>query len=432
MGLILDEQQLEAIEKLKNGSLLVGDPGCGKSRTAIAYYYLKACGGGLKINGSGRYSKMKNPKDLYIITTAKKRDDKDWEEELTWFGLLKGENKESGVNVYIDSWNNITKYRKVYDSFFIFDEQRVVGSGVWVKSFLDISRKNSWILLSATPGDTWKDYIPVFVANGFYRNKTHFNYEHVIFSRIAKFPQIVGYHNEKLLNQHKEDISVYLDVERNTIRHKKDIWCNYDKRLYRTVWKDRYDPYDNEFIEETGKLFYLLRKVVNDDDDRIRNLFDIFRVHPKLIIFYNHTYELDKLRRFALSQACDIGEWNGEVHSNLPVSEKWVYLVQYSAGCEGWNCVTTDTIVFYSQSYSYKQTTQAEGRIDRRNTPYKDLYYYYFKSKSPIDIAISRALEQKKEFNERKFLGRYKVADKPNNNERYLRCLQTDGQRREG
>ena len=404
MGLILDDYQIEAIGKLKNGSILAGDVGTGKSRTALTYFYINVCDGRLMINRQGSYKKPKLPRDLYIITTAKKRDSLEWEDELSSFCLQKGENKEAGINVYIDSWNNIKKYVKVFGAFFIFDEQRVVGYGAWVKSFLNIARKNKWMLLSATPGDTWSDYIPVFIANGFYRNKTDFNNQHCIFSRFAKYPKIERYVNQGILIKHRDDILVEMEMERSTVRHRIELIADYDKRLYRTVWKDRWDPYDNEPIAETGKLFYLLRKVVNSDDSRIRFLRDIIKRHTNVIVFYNHTYELNKLRQFFDSQGYDIGEWNGEVHTGIPVSGPWAYLVQYSAGCEGWNCISTDTIVFYSQNYSYRMTYQAEGRIDRRNTPYTDLYYYVFKSLAPIDVAISRALKQKKNFNERRFL----------------------------
>lgn len=407
MGIILDGQQETAIDKLKNGSILHADVGTGKSRTAIAYYYLKVCGGCIKINGSGSYHKMKDPRDLYIITTAKKRDNDDWDKELSDFLLLRGENKSFGVNVYIDSWNNIAKYKKVHCAFFIFDEQRLTGSGPWVKSFYDIARKNKWILLSATPGDKWTDYIPVFVANGFYKNKTDFNRQHVIFARFSKYPKIEGYMNEGILMRHKKDITVTMEPTKIAERHYLTVTCDYNKALYRTVWRDRWDPYDNEPIDETGKLFYLMRKVVNNDDSRLDAVYRIFKEHPRVIVFYNYTYELDRLR-WLFKEQChiDIGEWNGQVHSRIPETRSWAYLVQYTAGCEGWNCVQTDTIIFYSLSYSYRQTFQAEGRIDRRNTPFLDLYYYKLRSMAPIDRAIEQALSKKKDFNKRTFLGK--------------------------
>ena len=406
MGIGLYDEQIEAISKMKNGSILAGETGTGKSRTSLAYYYMKVCGGSLKVNGEGEVKPMARPKDLYIITTAKKRDSFEWEEELSAFLLMKGENPKEGVTVVIDSWNNISKYRKVFGAFFIFDEQRVVGSGAWVKAFLDISRKNEWVLLSATPGDTWSDYIPVFVANGFYKNKTDFVRQHCVFARFSKYPKIERYVDEGILIRHRNDILISMEVKKHTILNRMTIECGYDKELYKKIWKERFDPWEDEPIEETGKLFYLLRKVTNDDASRMDKIKLIFRTHPRLIIFYNFTYELHKLRElFGSIEDVEIGEWNGEVHSDVPKSDKWVYLVQYIAGSEGWNCITTDTIIFFSQDYSYRRTHQAEGRIDRANTPYVNLYYYYLKSKAPIDLAISRALKSKKNFNERRYLG---------------------------
>ena len=351
---------------------------------------------------------MSSPRDLYIITTAKKRDSMEWESELAYFYAGRGENPNLGVTVTIDSWNNIGKYKKVYGAMFIFDEQRVVGYGAWTKAFLDITRKNQWILLSATPGDTWSDYIPVFIANGFYKNKTDFTRQHCVFSRFAKYPKIERYVDQGILVRHREDILVHMETVNTKEHHHILVPCDYDKPLYKTVWKDRWDPYDNCPIKETGKLCYLLRKVVNSDESRIERVLEICRQHRKVIIFYNHTYELHSLRDALVGEVDDIGEWNGEVHTSVPSSERgsWAYLVQYIAASEGWNCIRTNCIVFYSQDYSYRRTKQAEGRIDRVNSPYKDLYYYHFRSTAPIDLAISRALKQKRNFNESKFLKR--------------------------
>ena len=399
MAILLYDHQIEAIKKMKNGCILVGGVGTGKSRTALAYYYIFVCQGRMKVNGKGSTSPMREPRDLYIITTAKKRDSLEWDEEVSWFNTM-------NVKVTIDSWNNIKKYANVYGAFWIFDEQRVVGYGAWTKAFLNIARKNKWVLLSATPGDTWSDYIPVFIANGFYKNKTEFTRQHCVFSRFAKYPKIEQYIDQGILIRHRNDILVTMEFERKTVPHRIMVPCEYDKLLYRTVWRDRWDPYDGGPIEETGKLFYLLRKVVNSDESRERAVIDICKEHPKVIVFYNYTYELNILRDLFKGLGFTIGEWNGEVHSDVPSGDCWAYLVQYSAGCEGWNCITTDTIIFYSQSYSYRMTAQAEGRIDRLNTTFKDLYYYKLRSRAPIDLAIYKALSQKKNFNERSFVGR--------------------------
>lgn len=404
MAVNLYPHQIDAFNELESGNILDGGTGTGKSITALAYYYIRVCNGGIKLNGHGEYSPMLSPRDLYIITTAKKRDSLEWEGELNRFNMVKGNNDFHKVNVVIDSWNNIKKYENIYGAFFIFDEQRVVGSGAWVKAFLKIAKRNKWILLSATPGDSWSDYIPVFVANGFFKNKTQFCREHVVFSRFSKYPKIERYTNEGLLLKLKSDITIHMELKKDTIPHDIKVKCSYDRDLYRKVWKERWNPYDDEPIDETSKLFYLLRKVVNSDDSRSEHILDIFNSHSKLIIFYNFTYELDRLREIFRNKGISIGEWNGEVHSEVPKDSSWVYLVQYSAGAEGWNCIETDTIVFYSQNYSYKMTKQAKGRIDRINTPYKDLYYYFLRSSAPIDIAISRALSKKKNFNERRFM----------------------------
>ena len=400
-GISLFDYQLDAVNRMRNGCILCGGVGSGKSRTSLAYYY-KEQGGVL---GTKNYVRMKNPKDLYIITTARKRDTLEWEGELSYF-LLSTNPKVNGYKnrVTVDSWNNIQKYKNVTDSFFIFDEQRVVGSGVWVKSFLKIAKSNDWILLSATPGDTWQDYIPVFIANGFYRNRTEFCNEHIIYSRFSKFPKIDRYINIGRLIRLRDRILVDMDFKRETVAHHEDIIVQYDIPKYKETMRNRWDPYNNEPITNASGLCYILRKIVNSDESRQIALMDILESRPKVIVFYNFDYELDILKGLHYGKDVQIAEWNGHSHQPIPTSKSWVYLVQYTAGCEGWNCIKTDTIVFYSQNYSYKVMAQAAGRIDRLNTPYTDLYYYHLKSRSGIDLAISKALKDKKKFNETRWV----------------------------
>ena len=400
-GISLFDYQLDAVNRMRNGCILCGGVGSGKSRTSLAYYY-KEQGGVL---GTKNYVRMKNPKDLYIITTARKRDTLEWEGELSYF-LLSTNSKVNGYKnrVIVDSWNNIQKYKNVTDGFFIFDEQRVVGSGVWVKSFLKIAKSNDWILLSATPGDTWQDYIPVFIANGFYRNRTEFCNEHIVYSRFSKFPKIDRYINTGRLIRLRDRILVDMDFKRETIAHHEDIIVQYDISKYKETMRNRWDPYNNEPITNASGLCYILRKIVNSDESRQIALMDILESRPKVIVFYNFDYELDILKGLHYGKDVQIAEWNGHSHQPIPTSKSWVYLVQYTAGCEGWNCIKTDTIVFYSQNYSYKVMAQAAGRIDRLNTPYTDLYYYHLKSRSGIDLAISKALKDKKKFNETRWV----------------------------
>lgn len=400
-GISLFDYQLDAVSRMRNGCILCGGVGSGKSRTSLAYYY-KEQGGVL---GTKNYVRMKNPKDLYIITTARKRDTLEWEGELSYF-LLSTNLKVNGYKnkVIVDSWNNIQKYKNVTDSFFIFDEQRVVGSGVWVKSFLKITKSNDWILLSATPGDTWQDYIPVFIANGFYRNRTEFCNEHIIYSRFSKFPKIDRYINTGRLIRLRDRILVDMDFKRETVAHHEDVIVQYDISKYKETMRNRWDPYNNEPITNASGLCYILRKIVNSDESRQIALMDILESRPRVIVFYNFDYELDILKGLHYGKDVQIAEWNGHSHQPIPTSKSWVYLVQYTAGCEGWNCIKTDTIVFYSQNYSYKVMAQAAGRIDRLNTPYTDLYYYHLKSRSGIDLAISKALRDKKKFNETRWV----------------------------
>lgn len=393
--------QLDAINRMKNGCILCGGVGSGKSITSLGYYYLMN-GGDISFLKGGEFTPMNPyPADLYIITTARKRDTLEWEKEMLPF-LMSIDPKTNfyNNNIVIDSWNNIKKYSDVKDAFFIFDEQRVVGSGVWVKSFLKIVKSNKWILLSATPGDTWQDYIPVFIANGFYRNRTEFSREHIVYSRFSKYPKVDRYLNTGRLLRLRNSILVNMDFTRKTESHHENIFIEYDIEAYKEVTKTRWNPYKNEPIVNAAELCYVWRRIVNSDISRENALLSILKKHNKVIVFYNFDYELDILKNCKYAEEVKVAEWNGHKHEPIPYSEKWVYLVQYAAGSEGWNCTTTDTIVFYSQNYSYKIMQQAAGRIDRVNTPFKDLYYYHFKSRSGIDLAISRALNNKKNFNE--------------------------------
>lgn len=403
-GISLRDYQLDAVERMKNGCILCGGVGSGKSRTALAYYY-KQNGGKL---GTKNYIRMPDtPKDLYIITTARKRDTLEWEGELSPFLL----SVHAEVNTYknkvvVDSWNNIGKYATVTDAFFIFDEQRVVGSGAWVKAFLKIAKFNEWILLSATPGDTWEDYIPVFVANGFYKNRTAFKEEHMVMTWVnGKYPKVDRYLGVGRLIRLRNRILVTMEFERHTTSHHQDVPVSYNIPLYKDISRNRWNPWEDRPIETASELCMNWRRVVNSDESRSVAVLEIMEDHPKVIIFYNFDYELDILKNLGYPDGTEVAEWNGHKHQEIPTGDKWVYLVQYTAGCEGWNCITTDTIIFYSQNYSYKVMVQASGRIDRLTTPFSDLYYFHLKSFSGIDLAISKALKEKKNFNEGRFVG---------------------------
>jgi len=389
MKLYLHQQQ--AIDKLQTGSILVGGVGSGKSRTSLAYF-----------------NKVRKDEDLYIITTARKRDTKEWEEELEPFGF------ETECDIFIDSWNNIKKYEKVKKAFFIFDEQRVVGAGTWAKTFIKIAKNNKWILLSATPGDTWSDYIPVFIANGFYKNRTEFMRKHVVFKPFMNYPVIDYYVNTKLLEKYRDDILVEMKFHRETIRNEKAIICEYDKDLYFKVLKDRWNVYKDWPIINSSELSQCLRRIVNSDPSRLNKLVELIKSKIGVIVFYNFDYELELIKNRLDEEKILYSQWNGHKHEKIPDSDKdyWAYLVQYNAGAEGWNCITTDTIIFYSLNHSYKMMTQAAGRIDRLNTPFKNLYFYKLISASNIDKSIKRCLSEKKDFNENKYVEDYDEFEK--------------------
>lgn len=399
---LLYPEQQQALNQMFNGCILCGATGSGKSRTALTYY-AKTVGLDLE---SGELSIDKVP-NLYIITTAQKRDKLEWEDEMVHF--LLNPNPEFNFHnnqVIVDSWNNITKYVDVKGAFFIFDEQRVIGKGTWAKTFIKIARNNQWILLSATPGDCWEDYIPVFIANGFYKNRTEFELEHIVWDRRCSFPKIDRWLNTGKLIRLRNKILIDIPVHRETVRHEEVIRTIYDRDLYKRITKERWNIWDDIPIDNASGLCLAWRRVVNEDESKQVALLELTEKHPKMIVFYNYDYELDILRNLVYPDGTEIAEWNGHKHQEIPITDRWVYLVQYTAGCEGWNCILTDTIVFYSKNYSYRTMMQAKGRIDRLNTPFTDLYYYSLESLSPIDIAINKALESKKNFNEGQFVNR--------------------------
>lgn len=376
----LKPHQKKALTQLSNGKILWAGVGSGKSQVAAAYYMLR-----------------EQPKDIFVITTAKKRDKLEWEREFVHHGIGKEEDATVAGILHVDSWNNIDKYSEVKDGFFIFDEQRLVGSGKWVRSFLKIVKSNRWILLSATPGDTWLDYIPVFIANGFYKNRTEFKREHVVYKPFSKFPKVDRYLNVSRLSKLRNQILVHMPYTKLTTRHTKTIYVAHNAELLKSVVKNRWHIYHNRPIRDVAELFALLRRIVNSDPSRVRTIRGLLEKHPKLIIFYNFDYELELLR--ALENQVTIAEWNGHKHQEIPSTDSWAYLVQYVAGAEGWNCIETDTTVFYSLTYSYKNWENAHGRIDRMNTPFLDLWYYILRSKSQPEWDNWRSLSAKKNFN---------------------------------
>lgn len=417
MTVELRPHQSQAIEEIKNGCIVKGGVGVGKSHTAVGYFFLKVCGGALERDSFGLFPELKSPRDLYIITPAKKRDDADWEGVCASFRLSKERAvSHSQVQVTVDSWNNILNYVDVKDAFFIFDEQRLVGSGAWVKAFLKIAAANQWIVLSATPGDVWLDYAPIFIANGFYKNRTEFIRTHVVYRNFSKFPKIDRYVETGRLLKYRREISVDMPYERHTKRHEKQVIVQYDHERFEKVCKGRWHVYEDRPIRDVAELFGVMRKVVNEDASRLGAVMKLIEKHPRLIIFYNFNYELDLLRTLGNTLGIESAEWNGHKHEALPVGDRWIYLVQYTAGAEAWNCVTTDAIVLYSLNYSWKINEQVRGRIDRLNTPYTDLYYYMLRSTSDIDRAIFRSLAAKETFNERtcKILGQKPIFEPQN------------------
>ena len=404
MAVSLFDYQMKAVEKLRNGSVLVGGVGTGKSRTALGYFF--ALHGG---KFEPDYHPMKEPvRDLYIITTARKRDTLEWDSELTVYLMSRDPSVSAYKNkVVVDSWNNIGKYINVEGAFFIFDEQRVVGSGAWVDAFKKIARKNHWILLSATPGDTWLDYAPLFIANGFYKNITEFKRLHVVWNQYTKYPKVDHYINVDRLIACRKAILVAMESKKKTVAKHEIIKVEYDRDLYSEVKENKFDIFNDKPCQSISVLCSVLRRIINTDPSRADAVREYNRIHPKLIIFYNYDYELEILRTLAEDHNVPFAEWNGHRHEEIPKADRWFYLVQYTAGAEGWNCIETDSILFYSETYSYKASQQAAGRIDRLTTPFTELYYGHLRSSASIDVAIANCLAKKKNFNERNFVERW-------------------------
>ena len=404
MGVGLYEHQRKAVGQMRSGSVLCGGVGSGKSRTALAFFVTHICNGKVPPPRSTEFVTVSDPVPLYIITTARKRDTLEWEAECAPFMITSGE--ASLVPLVVDSWNNIAKYKDVQDAFFIFDEQRIVGTGKWAMTFTKIAKKNRWVLLSATPGDVWFDYWAIFVANGYYKNVTDFRRQHVVYRRMAKFPQIERYIDTRKLERLRDETLITMDFEKKAVRHHEWVKVGYDEKTYELASKKRWHVYEERPLENISETCHILRKIVNSDPRRRQAIIDVMEKRPSAIIFYNFDYELEALRALSEGMGWNYSEWNGHRHQEVPTEGKWVYLVQYTAGCEGWNCTTTDTIIFYSQNYSYKVMEQACGRIDRLNTPYTDLFYYHIFSDADIDKAIRSCLKRKQSFNESAFVSK--------------------------
>lgn len=489
MSINLHPHQLKALEKLSNGRILFGGTGSGKTHVAVAYCEQKEA-----------------PRDVYVITTARKRDSKDWEKTFALIGVGSTPGATMAGVLTVDSWNNIHKYKDVQGAFFILDEQRLVGSGEWAKNFLRIAKNNHWILLSATPGDNWLDYIPVFIANGFYKNRTEFKRDHVVYAPYTNFPKVDRYLNTGKLLRLRNQLLVEMPFLRHTTRHIEEVEVEFDAPLFRKVMIDRWNPWEDRPILDVAELFRAMRRVVNSDTSRLEAVKKLLSVHPKLIVFYNFNYELESLRNLSgleipspnvtpktlseelqelngkwqtpkpvstrsslstltrssastgsvsaarnlsspttstlsestssilnttsgstlladdrhekntqnpkqlwklsdhISTSLDVAEWNGHKHQPVPETDRWLYLVQFAAGAEAWNCITTDAMCMYSLPYSYKFWHQAHGRIDRLDTPHSVLRYYYLKSKSFIDRSIAASLDNKRDFNESEFV----------------------------
>jgi len=388
----LREHQKDALREMHNGCVLYGGTGSGKGYTALHYYI-----------------ENESPKKLFVITTARKRNDRDWEEEAESLKIFTmGRYSSKHGEIVVDSWNNIEKYKDVEGAFFIFDEQRAVGRGTWAKMFVKIAKQNNWILLSATPGDTWMDYVPLFVANGMFKDRTDFQRKHVIFKPYMKFPVVDRYINETKLQLLRNHILVEMPYDRLTTRHENWIEVGHNQEFMDLAWGRRWNALEDKPIRDPAELFRTMRQISNMHPSRLEYVLTALKKHRRLIVWYNFDYELELLRRLpastTLGEIVPILEYNGYKKDRLPDEGPMIYLVQYVAGAEAWNCTTVNAMVFYSLTYSWRNFHQAQGRIDRMDNTHMDLYYYMLVSNTKIDSKIQEALERKEDFNEREFV----------------------------
>lgn len=369
--------QRDAVDRMHDGCVLLGRTGSGKTMTALGYW--------LKVHAQ---------QDLYVVTTPAKRDAMEWEGDSAKLGQYLPPER-------VVSWNKIKDFEYLESAFVVFDEQRVSGSGKWVKSFLKIAKSNDWILLSATPGDVWIDWLPLFIANGFYRTRTQFTDRHVIWDPHTRYPRIKRYIEEDRLERCQEAICVYLASPNPISRMVHDELVSYDSRKYAEVTRKRWNPFEVRPMMDAGELCRVQRRIVLENVCREEALERLLKGHPRALVFYSYNYELEAIKAVCERLGRSYGQRNGHRHDPVPVSkEPWVYIVQYQSA-DAWNCISTNIAILYSLPYSWRQQEQAMGRIDRMNTPFDELHYYRLMTDSTIDNAILACLDRKETFNER-------------------------------
>ena len=199
--------------------------------------------------------------------------------------------------------------------------------------------------------------------------------------------------------RNRRQILVPMVYKKVTERKRQLIYSEYNTDNYHKIMKERWNIFEDKPIENASELLQIIRKTVATDPDRKLNAKIMMDAHDRLIIFYNYNYERDVLIEIAEELGKEYFEWNGHAHEDIPDQEQWLYFVQYTAGAEGWNCISTNVIMFYSVNYSFRYMEQAEGRIDRINTPYNVLEYYYLTSHSQIEKDILSTVNRKKNFN---------------------------------